>query len=60
MKRQLRLDFNPLPKRSYDLNLYSSYPCSIMGKKREHAPTWHCFVVFDDEISLVITNFLSK
>lgn len=60
MKKQLRSDFNPLPMRRYDLNLYRSYPCFLMDKKREQKPVWHCFVVFSDEMAEMFMHYISQ
>ena len=51
MKNYLFDNFNPLPCRNYDISRYESYIHYVMKKEREKEPSWHCFMVFDDELA---------
>ena len=53
-------NFHPLPKRNYDIHRFCSYPDSLMGKEREEDSQWHCFTVFDKQISNLINQFLAE
>ena len=52
--------FNPLPKRSYDLNSFRSYPHFLKREEREEKPNWHCFAIFDEELKELVMKFLEE